>query len=134
MSDLGIRGGRIVTRADKRPVAADKHCIAVKARAGARGKRAHKLRVRLTDEARRKVVLDAAYELAKGKGLASLSWPSIAANCEQLTSAITARRTFQSLVALRAALIERAESENTEEARQILRQARQFGLIEASDE
>lgn len=122
MSDLGIRGGRMVTRSDKRPLGAGGE---------RRRKPAPKPRVRLRDDMRRTVVLDAAYELAKRNGIASLSWPAVASACSQLTSAMTARRTFQSLVALRAALIERAESEDTEEARQVLEQARQFGLLEA---
>lgn len=100
MSNLGSRGGRIITRADKdrAPVAA------VSGRGGRRPSRA-----RIDDpDTRRAAVLDAAYRCAKRHGLFELNWPMIALACRVQTSVSTARRAFNySITDLRSEVVKR---------------------------
>lgn len=107
MSDLGARGGRIIT-------------------GGRRAARRVK-RVRLDDDdQRRLIVLEAALKLARTRGFLSFSWTDVAAACAVKTSISTARRSFESLVALRTAVAQRAESEG---AIDVVEKAKQFGFL-----
>lgn len=102
MSNLGARGGTVITRAD----------------AG---------RVRLNDAGqRREIVLNAAIRVAKSKGIGRLNWPDVAAACRVQTSIITARRCYLSLVELRRAVVERAQAAGDSD---LIAQGKDFGLI-----
>lgn len=104
MSNLGARGGRIITSADpaRAPMAAPK-----------RGKRFSRDRVRLSEDERKRLILDAAMRLLdSGKLLVELKWENVANECSVRTSIMTARRAFdKSVVALRRAAAERGRSE-----------------------
>jgi hypothetical protein len=104
MSNLGARGGTIVTRVG--PLR----------------------RVRLDDaEHRRKIVLDAALTVARSKGLMRLNWPDVAKACKVTTSIITARRCYQNLVELRKAVAERARTAGDTD---LIAQGKEFGFLE----
>lgn len=104
MSNLGARGGQIITRAGdgRRAVVA-----------GDRFDRWSGERVRLTRQDRHRIILDAAMRLlASGRLLIELKWETVAAECAVQTSVMTVRRTFdQSVVALRRAAAERGRRE-----------------------
>lgn len=113
MSNLGARGGRIVTQAD--PIR--------------RGLRFKRDRVRLSEDERRRLLLDAAMRLLDcGKLLIELKWENVALECSVRTSVMTARRTFdQSVMALRRAAAERGRSEGRAD---IIAQGVQYDLLE----
>lgn len=69
-------------------------------------------RIRMDASQRRAVVLNAAYLLAKRPdvGLMGFTWDDVIRMCEVTTSRMTARRSFQSLVELRKAVVERGRS------------------------
>lgn len=102
MSNLGARGGQIITRAG-----ADRS--AVRAR---RGKRFIGGRVRMTEDERRRIILEAAMRLLRGgMMLVELKWHNVAAACDVQTSVMTVRRAFDhSAIALRRAVAEHGRS------------------------
>jgi hypothetical protein len=106
MSNLGARGGTIVTRAGRVPLA--------------------ERRVRLDDTDRRKIVLEAAWSVALNKGILGLNWPDVAKACKVKTSLITARRCYQNLFELRRAVAEHARSTGNSD---LTRQGTEFGFI-----
>lgn len=91
-----------------------------------RSQRARRMRLDATE--RRAVVLEAAYLLAKRPdvGLMGITWDDVVRTCEVSTSRMTARRCFQSLVALRRAVVERGRSLNDDA---IVQQGTRYGLL-----
>lgn len=85
-------------------------------------------RIRMDANQRRAVVLDAAYLLAKRPdvGLMGFTWDDVIRVCEVTTSRMTARRSFQSLVELRKAVVERGRSLKDSA---IVQQGARFGLL-----
>lgn len=123
MSNLGARGGVLVTRTNKRPVMGRKRSGASQLKPATDQTK----RVRLDDPAqRREVVLTAALKVARAESILDLTWPKVAVACEVKTSVITARRTFQSLVALRRAVAERGKSTGDQK---LMDEAARFGLL-----
>jgi hypothetical protein len=122
MSNLGARGGRIVTQADAGKVAV--------AQAGRR-RRFSPERVRLSEDERKRIILEAAMRLIeRGASLVELKWINVAEECELKTSVMTARRTFdQSVIALRRAVAELGRSRGNA---RIIEQGVRFGLLQAN--
>jgi hypothetical protein len=86
-------------------------------------------RVRLNDEiARRRIVLEAAYQVAQRIGLGDLNWSDVAAECEITTSISTAKRAFDyRIVTLRR---EVAKYAYTRRNRILIAQAKRLGFMD----
>ncbi len=136
LDGLGIRGARVVTRADtakaaiartgKRPLDPSEAARLSREARKPANKRTH---VKITDtDRRRSIVLNAAVEVAKKSpdGVMGLRWDDVAKACAVQTSGITARRMFKRLVDLRDAVVEHGRLTGD---RAIIEQAERFGLV-----
>jgi hypothetical protein len=104
MSNLGIRGSRIVTRM---PTG----------------------RARLDDaSARKRIVLLAAYEIAQKIGIAALNWHAVVEKCEVSTSVTTAKRAFDfSINELRREVANRAHQHRN---RKLIEEGKLLGFLD----
>jgi len=113
MSNLGARGGAVITEAAWSP-------DDVRARAKPRSF------VHLGPQQRAIVIITAATVVAKRNGIMGINWRDVLEECKPETAMATARRTFTSLMDLRKAVAERAKRDGDQE---LINQGRAHGLL-----